>query len=374
MKLRLPAEWECQEFVMLAFPHSQTDWSYMLDEVCRCYYNVIHTILKYESVLVVCHNTDEVRNYLLPENNSDWQKDLSVNNEKMERFTNKNNISLILIEIETNDTWARDFGGITVFEYEYAELHKDTYYPINQHINKTVLDFGFNGWGLKFASNLDNLVTSKLLTKAKSIFAKHRYKDLRNIILEGGSIESDGQGTILTTEQCLLSQNRNYLSKNKIEKLLTKHLGANHFLWLKNGALQGDDTDSHIDTLARLCNENTITYIQCTDTSDPHYNELMAMEAELKVFKTKEGLPYLLIPLPMADEVIFEGERIPATYANFLIINDAVVMPSYNSPKDEIAKSQLEKAFPDRTIEMVNCLPLIKQHGSLHCITMQFPK
>ncbi len=371
MKLRLPAEWEYQEFVMLAFPHSETDWNYMLDEVCQCYYNVIHTILKYESVLVVCHNTDEVRDYLLPDL-SDWQKDLSVNNRKIERFTDKNNISLILVEIETNDTWARDFGGITVFEY--AEPQKEIYCPMQQHINRIILDFGFNGWGLKFASNLDNLVTSKLLTSATNVFAKYRYKDLRNIILEGGSIESDGQGTILTTEQCLLSQNRNYLSKSEIEKLLTKHLGANHFLWLKNGALQGDDTDSHIDTLARLCNENTIAYIRCTDISDPHYDELKAMEDELKAFKTKDGLPYLLIPLPMADEVIFESERIPATYANFLIINNAVVMPSYNSPKDEIAKSLLEKAFPDRTIEMINCLPLIKQHGSLHCITMQFPK
>ena len=181
--------------------------------------------------------------------------------------------------------------------------------------------------------------------------------------------------TILTTEQCLLSDNRNYQDKSCLEALLSRHLGANRFLWLRNGALQGDDTDSHIDTLARFCNEDTIAYVQCTDTEDAHYNELIAMEDELKAFRNGRGLPYSLVPLPMADEVVVDGERLPATYANFLIINGAVVVPSYGSPqKDELARLRLQDIFPDREVILVDCLPLIKQHGSLHCITMQFPK
>jgi len=258
----------------------------------------------------------------------------------------------------TNDTWSRDHAAISIFVNDEPCL----------------LDFCFNGWGMKFAANYDNLITRTLYKQG--IFSPEvGYQSMLHCVLEGGSIESDGAGTILTTEECLLSENRNeHLAKEELEEYYKMIFGAKRILWLRNGYLAGDDTDSHIDTLARFCNERTIAYVQCTDEADEHFEELKRMEDELKAFKTVDGKPYTLIPLPMADCVMDGDDRLPATYANFLIINGAVLVPFYNSPKDEIARVQLQKAFPDREIIGINCLPLIKQHGSLHCVTMQFPE
>ena len=198
---------------------------------------------------------------------------------------------------------------------------------------------------------------------------------MQPFVLEGGSIESDGKGTLLTTVECLSSQNRNeYLQKEELEAYLKDVFGFERILWLENGYLAGDDTASHIDTLARFCSEDTIAYVQCKDESDEHFEELQAMEQELQAFRQADGKPYRLIALPMADPVEWEGERLPATYANFLIINGAVLLPYYKSPKDELAKKALQQAFPEREIIGINCLPLIKQHGSLHCVTMQYPE
>ena len=198
---------------------------------------------------------------------------------------------------------------------------------------------------------------------------------MRPFVLEGGSIETDGKGTLLTTECCLCSDNRNeYMNKEQIADYLKEKFGLTRILWLENGELEGDDTGGHIDTLARFCDENTIAYVQCTDEEDPDYRELHEMEKELKAFRTLEGNPYRLIPLPMADEMIWNGQRTPATYANFLIINGAVLLPCYKSDKDEIAQKALQKAFSDREIIGIDCRALIKQNGSLHCVTMQYPK
>lgn len=178
----------------------------------------------------------------------------------------------------------------------------------------------------------------------------------------------------MTTAECLLSVNRNeYLHREEIENYLKSMFGLKRVLWIENGYLAGDDTDSHVDTLARFCSPDTIAYVQCTDETDEHFSELQAMEEELKAFTRLDGSPYRLIPLPMADEVIWEGERLPATYANFLILNGAVLVPFYGTDKDAIARQQLQSAFPDREIVGIPCLPLIKQHGSLHCVTMQYP-
>ena len=195
-------------------------------------------------------------------------------------------------------------------------------------------------------------------------------------MLEGGAIESDGEGTILTTSPCLLAPNRNEpKSREEIEEYLKQAFHAKRVLWLDHGYLAGDDTDSHVDTLARLCPNDTIAYVQCTDKNDEHYEELFRMEEQLKEFRTLEGEPYKLVPLPMADAAFDEdGQRLPATYANFLILNDAVLMPTYNQPaKDELALKQLQKAFPKHSIVGIDCRVLIEQHGSLHCCTMQYP-
>jgi agmatine/peptidylarginine deiminase len=235
------------------------------------------------------------------------------------------------------------------------------------------LDFTFNGWGLKFPANLDNHITRQLYEHP--IFKPEvHYQNMSHLVLEGGSIESDGNGTILTTSQCLLSLNRNqFRNQSEADKYLKWLFNAHQVLWLNHGYLAGDDTDSHIDTLVRFCNKHTIAYVQCTDENDEHFEELSSMEQELKSFKTLRGSPYKLIPLPMAKAVYHEGERLPATYANFLIINEAVLVPTYNSHLDEVALAVLQKAFPSKQVIGIDCLPLVKQHGSLHCVAMQIP-
>jgi agmatine deiminase len=196
------------------------------------------------------------------------------------------------------------------------------------------------------------------------------------LILEGGSIESDGKGTILTTAECLLNPNRNpHLSRQEIEEELLSLLGAEEVLWLENGYLAGDDTDSHIDTLARFAPDDTILYVACDDPDDEHFESLKAMREELETFRTRDDKPYRLLPLPWPQARHDEnGQRLPATYANFLVINGAVLVPTYDDPSDATALKIIAKAFPGRKIIGIDCLPLIEQHGSLHCVTMQMPK
>lgn len=330
-----PAEWAEQEFVQLTWPHANTDWADMLDEVNECFINIAKAIVRFQNLLIVCVDSDEIESFF--------------NDQELARIT--------FAEMPTNDTWARDHGGITILE----------------NGKRTICDFTFNGWGMKFAANYDNQITRKLF--AAGIFGENTgYKNCLNFVLEGGSVESDGEGTILTTAECLLSDNRNNLTKTEVEEKLQMYLGAKQVLWLNHGYLAGDDTDSHVDTLARLCPDNTIAYVKCEDVNDEHFEALKKMEQELKSFSPSGvGGSFKLIELPMADAVCFDDERIPATYANFLIINGAVLMPTYNSPKDVIAIEQIQKAFPDREIIGIDCNALIKQHGSLHCVTMQYP-
>lgn len=332
----LPSEWATQDFVQLTWPHRQTDWAPIYDEVVECYCNMAREIAKREPLLIVAQNPDEVREQLASHN---------VEPKNIRLFT-----------CPTNDTWARDHGFISCIDG-----------------NKRILmDFQFNGWGLKFASNHDNQI-NKNLYDAEVV--EGEYVNCLDFVLEGGSIESDGEGTILTTAPCLLAPNRNVLNRGEIDIQLCQYFNAERVLWLEHSWLAGDDTDGHVDTVARLCPNNTIAYVQCLDKDDEHYEELKAMEDELKAFKTSDGQPYNLIPLPHPRACYWEEERLPATYANFLIVNGAVLYPTYDQEdNDAKAKEQLQKAFPDREIVGIDCQVLIKQHGSLHCCTMQYPR
>ena len=331
-----PPEWYPQSGIQLTWPHKWTDWAPILREVIPCFVSIAHAIMKRENLLIVCRNKKEVEQQL------GWYDPRRV------RF----------IEIATNDTWARDHGGITVLTPEGPKVY----------------DFTFNGWGMKFPAGLDNLITRKLFYR--QAFAEGvKYENMAPFVLEGGSIETDGQGTLLTTKRCLRSFNRNdHLSPEVLERSLKNLFGVERILWLHNGYLAGDDTDGHIDTLARFCQEDTIAYVQCLNKKDEHYRELQLMEKELQAFRQPNGRPYRLVPLPMANKYVWKAKRIPATYANFLIMNTAVLVPFYDSPKDEIARKRLKAIFPGRQIIGINCRPLIKQHGSLHCVTMQYPK
>jgi agmatine deiminase len=343
MQKRLPAEWEPQSAIQFTFPHEDSDWQPVLDTVIPCFMRIIETVTQYQKALVICKNKEKTAEILMAHPGGSGRGCRQEN--------------LILIELPSNDTWARDHGGITIFENNEPVL----------------LDFVFNGWGLKFGADKDNLITRNVYEKG--VFKVKKRLDA-GMVLEGGGIESDGKSTILTTSECLLSPNRNpHLSKKQIETRLKKLFGASRILWLNHGYLAGDDTDSHIDTLARLCDEHTIAYVKCDDTKDEHYVALKAMETELKAFRTEGGKPYTLVPLPMADACFDdEGQRLPATYANFLIINGAVLVPTYNVKQDAEALEILRGVFPDRDVIGLDCLPLIWQHGSLHCITMQYPE
>lgn len=331
---RLPAEWEPQSAVQLTFPHADSDWADQLDLVLPCFVDIATAISRFEKVLVVAEQPEALRGLL--------RNALAEN--------------LRLVQLPSNDTWARDHGGITIEENGKA----------------VVLDFMFNGWGLKFPADRDNRIT-RALFDGGCFQAEHRYPGL---VLEGGGIESDGRGTLLTTAECLLSPNRNpHLSKAQLEARLKEWFGLQRILWLEHGYLAGDDTDSHIDTLARFCSPDTIAYVRCDDPADEHYPALKAMEAELRAFRTADGQPYRLVPLPWPDTCLAaDGHRLPATYANFLIINGAVLVPTYRMAQDNEALRILASLFPGREIIGLDCRPLIEQHGSLHCVTMQYPE
>jgi len=335
----LPPEWHSQSAILLTFPHENSDWQPTLHEVEPVFVNIAKAVCEFEQLIVSCFDEKHLKyvEQLLIENDID-----------------KNNFKLYIVP--SNDTWARDHGAICIYEN-------------NQ---RKVLDFTFNGWGNKFDATLDNQITANL--HQQGAFQNSPLISL-DFVLEGGSIESDGLGTILTTEFCLASLERNpQFSLSQIENYLFKQLGAKQILWLKHGALEGDDTDSHIDTLARFCDEKTIAYQSCEDLNDSHFEELKAMEEELKAFRQLNGEPYHLVALPFPEpKYDQENQRLPATYANFLILNNAVLVPTYQDKSDQLALERLAACFPERKIIGIDCTPLIQQHGSLHCVTMQIP-
>ncbi len=324
VELRMPAEWEAQSVVQFTWPHKQTDWLAVLAEAQSCFEGIVRQVAAYSRVLLVA-----------PEG-------VVTGFESDERIK--------IFRCPTNDTWARDHGGISVWREGKPLL----------------LDFTFNGWGNKFMADLDNQITAHLHGAG---FFGDVERQVVDMVLEGGSIESDGQGAILTTAACLLNPNRNpHLSKNQIEERLSTHLGAKKIIWLENGYLEGDDTDAHIDTLARFCKPRTIAYVGCDDVGDVHYEPLKAMEAELM----QTG--YELVKLPFCSPIFDKnGQRLPATYANFLITDQVVWVPAYGTEQDEPARRILQSVFRQRKVLSLDCRLLIEQHGSLHCITMQYP-
>lgn len=300
--------------VQLTWPHKDTDWAPILDEITAVYEEMAHEIRKREPLLIVD-------------------------------------------QIPHNDTWARDHGFITVEETSFDHKSKAL----------ILLDFCFNGWGEKFEAALDNQINRQLYDQG---LVKGLYEDHLDFVLEGGSIESDGKGTIFTTECCLMAPHRNQpLTKAEIEERLKEWLGAERIVWLQHGSLLGDDTDGHIDTLVRICPDDTLLYTG----GDEDHPDLIKMERELQELRTLDGKPYRLLKLPLPRPIYDDGDRLPATYANYLVINGAVLVPTYNQPElDAEAMRIIGEAFPDREIVGIDCCAVIKQHGSLHCCTMQY--
>ena len=322
---RLPAEWEPQEGVQLTWPHARTDWAPILDEITAVYHQMAREIAERERLMVVA-----------PEDAA---------------------YDMLRIVCDTNDTWARDHGFISL---------------VDDQGHRRLLDYCFNGWGEKFPAVLDNAINRRLYDLGE---ITGEYVDCLDFVLEGGSIESDGKGTVFTTSSCLLAPHRNQpLTKAQIEERLKHDLCAERILWIDYGHLTGDDTDGHIDTLVRICPDDTILYVGCDDPEDEQYEDLRRMEAQLTTFRTLDGRPYRLKKLPLPRPIYEDDDRLPATYANFLVINGAVLCPTYGqSDLDDEALCTIGEAFPGRDIIGIDCRPIIRQHGSLHCCTMQYP-
>jgi agmatine deiminase len=335
----LPPEWVAQQAVLLTWPHVESDWAPIMDKVEPVFVAIGRAVSQHESLIVSCLNEahcDHVETLL------------RVGGAVMDRID--------LYPVPSNDSWVRDHGPITVM----------------REGQRLLLDYQFNGWGNKYEAGMDNRVTIRL----HEMGAFHALPlETMELVLEGGSIEVDSKGTLLTTAECLLSPERNpQYSRDQLEAMLKQQLGVNRILWLEHGQLMGDDTDGHVDTLARFCDDHTIAYVSCDDKNDPHYPTLLAMKQELEQFTDADGNPYHLVPLPLpAAQFDEDGQRLPATYANFLIINGAVLLPVYADDYDELARSRLSECFPDREIIPIDARPLIHQFGSIHCVTMQLP-
>ena len=336
----LPAEWYPQDAIQLTWPHVNTDWKPYLREITETFVQLAEAITRYERLMIVTPEPEAVLQTL----------EKSLSQEALGRVT--------FCECPTNDTWARDHGGITL---------------VNGKGRGMVLDFRFNGWGDKFPADLDNQITRTMAIQCLFQFPIEVHDDF---VLEGGSIESNGEGTILTTSTCLLAPHRNQpLTQQEIETQLLRRLHAQHIIWIGHGNLIGDDTDGHIDTIVRFAPYDTLLYVGCDDVNDPQYEDFQALEQQLRSLRTPDGHPYRLLRLPMPHPIFDDSERLPATYANFVILNGAVLVPIYAQPDlDALACETISLAFPGLDIIGIDARTVVRQHGSLHCLTMQYPR
>ena len=334
---RFPAEWEPQSAVLVAWPHAGTDWAARLPSVEGTYVALIAAITRFEPCLV-----------LVP--------DARVHSHARQLLAAGGvDAGRVRFEVlDYDDTWLRDSGPITLRDGDARK----------------VLDFHFTAWGGKFEAGRDDLIVGAL--RQRGLLAADAYERI-DFALEGGGIETDGAGTLLTTWHCL-HERHPQLGRGEITEKLNAWLQQDRVLWLDHGYLEGDDTDAHVDTLARLAPDDAIVFQACDDADDQHYAELLAMAQEIATLRTADNRPYRLFPLPWAQPVLDEGRRLAASYANFLIINGAVLMPGYGDPSDASAAAVLAQAYPGREIVVVPCRPLIWQNGSLHCVTMQLPQ
>lgn len=333
---RLPAEWEPQRCVLLAWPHGDTDWAPVLQQVETEYLELLAAILPRSPVVLCCRDRDHARYVggLIDRRGLDTAR-------------------ATMVTLPYNDTWIRDYGPLTLLRNGAAEL----------------VDFSFNGWGGRHLAGLDDQVSARL----------HGAGALGNLpfsrrerVLEGGSIDSDGMGTLLTTSRCLLHRNRGGDSgRESMERALMTWLGADRILWLDHGGLDGDDTDGHIDMLARFCSARTIVYSNCEDAGDVHYEPMRQMYEQLKSFRARDGGAYRLVPLPLPRPVhAADGHRLPASYANFLVVNGAVIVPAYADPCDQRALASLQRCFPGHEVVATSARTLITQGGGVHCATL----
>jgi len=337
--LRLPAEWEPQAGVLLTWPHADSAWRDRLSVVEPVFVRIATEVARREALLVNCFDT---------------QTASRIRTQLCQQGIPGQNLNTVIVP--SDDCWARDHGPLTRLRNGRPEL----------------LDFTFNGWGDKHPARRDNAIT-RHLGEAGVFGQTPMFRP--SMVLEGGSIDSDGAGSLLTTRRCLLHPRRNPgLDVHTIEQSLGNLFGTKRLLWLENAQLEGDDTDGHVDMLARFVGPTHIAYQHCNEPAYPAAAAMAAMQVELQSLRTLAGEPYQLTALPWPSaKYNAADQRLPASYANFLLINGAVLVPAYDDALDDVAAMQLQQCFPDRDVVQIPCLPLIQQFGSLHCVTMQFP-
>lgn len=336
---RLPAEWETHLGTWLTWPHNPETWPGRMDPIPGIWADMISALCPNEEVHI------------------------NVNDEGMEKIArqvlNPGDIdrkNIFFHHFPSNDCWVRDHGPIFITRSKNGEGEI------------AVTDWEFNMWGGKYPPwDLDNSIPKRIVEKFK--FSSFQ----PGIVLEGGSIDVNGKGSLLTTEQCLLNKNRNpHLSREQIEKYLMDYLGVSHILWLWEG-IKGDDTDGHIDDIARFVDPNTIVTVVEENKSDDNFYLIQENLKRLQKMRDQDGRPFEIVEIPMPGPIHFEGQRLPASYANFYIANQIVLAPTYRHPNDQRAIDVLEKLFPDRRIVDIDATDLVWGFGAFHCITQQQP-
>ncbi|MDR2791916.1 MAG: agmatine deiminase family protein [Tannerellaceae bacterium] len=330
---RLLAEWEAQEGVMMAWPDEEMDWGEDTEEARDCYRKIIGEIVQREGLTLLCRDRRK----------AEREYGCRTGKGKLVHF----------VELPLDDTWTRDYAPLTV------------------EGNKLV-DFRFDGWGGKFEATADDATGGRLFRSGGVFAPSTTYLRREDLVCEGGNMETDGKGTLLTSAICA-ERRHPRRERLEMEAIFAQTLGISRTLWVEYGLLEGDDTDGHIDTLVRFADAGTLLYTSCKP-SDSHFTELKRMEEQLRSFRQADGRPYRLVALPLPSLVVYRGERLPATYANFLFINGAVLAPVYGIPEDVAALEVFRHVFPNREVRGIDCRALLRQHGSLHCATMQFPR
>lgn len=338
-----PAEWEAQEGILLCFPHNGNDWPGKYQAIQWAFVEYIKKIAQFEKVfLMVADESSKER----------------VGEMLVRAHVNMDKVHFILQK--TNRSWMRDSGSIIVK---------------NSNGKREAINFNFNGWAKYNNFKLDRNVPATVANYLDMKMTRAYYNG-KPVVLEGGAIDVNGKGTLLTSEECLLHPNvqvRNAgFTREDYESVFSEYLGITNVIWLGNGIL-GDDTHGHIDDLCRFVNEDTILTVVESERKDENFEVLQDNLKRLKSAKLQDGKSPNIVELPMPQKLIFEETRIPPSYANFLILNNAVLVPTFNDPNDRIALNIIADCFPQRQVIGISAIDLIWGLGTLHCLSQQIP-
>jgi agmatine deiminase len=342
----MPAEWAPHRGTWLSWPHRESSWPGKFAPVPGVFVEIVRHLVPHEEVHL---------NVSSPEMEADVRALLARSG--VELGPRGGRPRVVFHQNPTNDAWCRDHGPIFL-QRETASGRKE----------EAIVDWGFNAWGGKYPPfDLDDVIPSRIGKKyGIRVF-------LPGIVMEGGSLEVNGKGTLITTESCLLNPNRNPgLSRQQIEQRLQDFLGVTNILWLGDG-IEGDDTDGHVDDLTRFVDESTVVTVVEDDPRDSNYAPLKENLERLRGMRDQDGRPLKVVSLPMPPAMQHDGQRLPASYANFYIGNGVVLLPAYHPPTDTTARDILQRHFPTRRVVLVDSRDLVWGLGSFHCVTQQWP-